>query len=422
MAGWLPVTSELAVRHVDLADLPEWGRAVRTTFLENPAERPEMTAWRAKHYNEAATWGVQDGGRYVGTMRTFETPFTVPGWDGDTLELTADAVTSVTVAATHRRRGLLRKLLGNALDLAQERGTALSILVAAEWPIYGRFGYWPASRWSEATVAPRSAGAKLRQPVLAGSVRQWDSADVHNIAPDVFDRARRLRSGNIVRDAGDWERAFLPELRDPDSREPTYIVYESDAGPDGYLAWQGTGAMDLDKGGTIRVGDLVAATPAAHAALWDYLLSMDIVEEITVENCAVDDPLPLLMADGRALRLRPIDAVWVRVIDVAAALSARGYATAGRVAFEVVDDDTGGDTAGRYVLEAEDSTATCVRDDSVTPELRLYQRALAGVYLGDSSLRTQQAGGLVEELRAGALRRADAMLRTGLAPWPMSGF
>lgn len=422
MAGSPIVTNELTVHRVAVEDLPAWSRAVRTTMLEDPSERPELLAWRATHFDEATTWGVRDGARYIGTLRTFETSLTVPGWDGDTLEVDADAVTGVSVAATHRRGGILRQMLGHSQNVARDRGAAVSILIAAEWPIYGRFGYWPASRWCEATVSPRSAGARLRVSAGTGTVRQWDAADVHAIAPEVFDRARRLRTGNIVRDASDWERLFLPELRSPTGPEPTFIVHESANGIDGFLGWRSTDAFGLTKGGKIRVDNLVAATPDAHAGLWNYLVSMDVVDEIAIENLAVDDPLPLLLTDGRTLRPRLIDAVWLRILDVPAALSARGYAMAGRLAFEVVDEDTGGCTAGRYVLDAGGTPATCMRDDTATPQLRLSQRALAGVYLGDSSLRLQQAAGLVEELETGALRRADAMLRTGLAPWPMSGF
>ncbi|MGI8881347.1 MAG: GNAT family N-acetyltransferase [Jatrophihabitans sp.] len=414
------MTNEPTVHRIAVEDLPAWSRAVRTTMLEDPTERPELLAWRATHFDETTSWAVRDGGRYIGTLRTFETELTVPGWDGDTLEVDADAVTGVSVAATHRRRGILRQMLENSLELARDRGAPVSILIAAEWPIYGRFGYWPASRWCEATVSPRSAGARMGAG--NGTVRQWDAAEVHAIAPDVFDRTRRLRTGNIVRDASDWERVFLPELRSPSDPEPTYIVHESSDGPDGFLAWHSTDGFGLTSGGKIRVNDLVAATPDAHAGLWNYLLSIDVVDEIAIANLSVDDPLPLLLTDGRTLRPRPMDALWLRILDVPAALTARGYAVAGRLAFEVVDDGTGDCTAGRYVLDAGDAAATCLRDDTASPQLRLSQRALAGVYLGDSSLRLQQAAGLVEELEAGALRRADAMLRTGLAPWPMSGF
>jgi predicted acetyltransferase len=117
-----------------------------------------------------------------------------------------------------------------------------------------------------------------------------------------------------------------------------------------------------------------------------------------------------------------IDAVWVRLLDVPAAMSARAYAVPGTLAFELVDDDTGGYAAGTYLLDAGTDGATCIRTQTASPELRMSQRALAAVYLGDFSLRVQHAAGLVDELVLGAIARADAMLRTGLLPWPITGF
>ena len=397
---------------------------MHTTFLDpRPVASPEVLEWRAKHFEEGRFWGAKAGGRYVGSLRTFSTPFSVPGQDGTTVDLTADAVTSVTVAATHRRRGLLRAMISTSLQEARERGDSLSILIAAEWPIYGRFGYAAASQWAEVKVATRSAGAQLRRRPTGGTVREVERTEMQEIAPDLFEVVRRQRAGNLQRDDADWERIFLPELRGNDEPDPIYIVHEEDAGiVDGYLSWRVTEGFELTRGGKVRVSDVIAASPAARSGLWDYLLNMDVVDEVTVTNDPVDDPLRWELVNGRVLRVEPIDAVWVRLLDVPAAMSARGYAVPGALAFELVDDDTGGYTAGTYLLEAGPDGATCVRTRTVSPELRLSQRALAAVYLGDFSLRAQHAAGLVDEDAPGAIARADAMLHTGLLPWPMTGF
>jgi predicted acetyltransferase len=423
-SGWHgQFVTDISIDRIQVEDLPAWSRSVSTTFLDSPVARPEVLEWRAKHFEEGRFWGAKAGGRYVGSLRTFSTPFSVPGWDGDTVDVTADAVTSVTVAATHRRRGLLRSMISMSLDEARERGEPISILVAAEWPIYGRFGYAPASQWAEIKVATRSAGAQLRRRPTAGAVREVERAEMQEAAPDLFEVVRRQRAGNLRRDESDWERIFLPELRSKDEADPIYIVHEDDAGAvDGYVSWRTTEGFEFTRGGKIQASQITAANPTARAGLWDYLLNMDVVDEVTVSNGPVDDPLRWELVDGRVLRADVIDAVWVRLLDVPAAMSARGYAGPGTLAFELVDADTGGYAAGRYLLDAGTDGATCVRTETASPELRMSHRALAAVYLGDFSLRVQHEAGLVDELVPGAIARADAMLRTGLLPWPMTGF
>jgi predicted acetyltransferase len=416
--------SDISIDRIQVEDLPAWSRSVHTTFLDpHPVATPEILEWRAKHFEEGRFWGAKVGGRYVGSLRTFSTPFSVPGRDGDTVDLTADAVTSVTVAATHRRRGLLRSMITASLDEARARGEPISILVAAEWPIYGRFGYAAASQWAEVKVATHSAGAQLRQRPTGGAVREVERADMQELAPDLFEVVRRQRAGNLKRDESDWERIFLPELRGKDEADPIYIVHEDDAGTvDGYLSWRATEGFEFTRGGKVRASDIIAGNGAARTGLWDYLLNMDVVDEVTVSNGPVDDPLRWELVDGRVLRADVIDAVWVRLLDVPAAMSARAYAVPGTLAFELVDDATGGYAAGTYLLDAGTDGATCVRTQTASPELRMSQRALAAVYLGDFSLRVQHAAGLVDEQVPGAIARADAMLRTGLLPWPITGF
>ena len=174
--------------------------------------------------------------------------------------------------------------------------------------------------------------------------------------------------------------------------------------------------------GAIDVGELTAASGAAYRNLFAYLVSLDIVGEITLPRRPVDEPIRWLLDDGRALRQTDlVDDVWLRLLDVPAALSARGYSAEGRLVIDVVDDDIGGYAAGRYLLEAGADGASC-RTSAASPDLRLSQRALASVYLGGHTLRQVAIAGGVEELTAGAVARADAMFATALAPWNATMF
>jgi predicted acetyltransferase len=315
-------------------------------------------------------------------------------------------------------------MLSSSLRAAKDRGEPLSILIAAEWPIYGRFGYAPASFGSNYTLFTRARDTLLT-PTDTGSVRQVDPVDLGDIAPAVFEAARPLRAGGVDRRGEWWKRRLGLEGYQPvtHGKAPNYILHESDGKPDGLLRWAGTREFELSgEMGAVSVADLITATPAAYRNLWAYLAGLDVVGEVTLQRRPVDEPIRWLLSDGRALRQTYTgDDLWVRLLDVPAALSARGYAGSGRVVLEVVDDDTGGYASGRYLLETSDEGAEC-RPTSDAPDMRMSQRTLASMYLGGFTLRQLAIGSNVEELTPGALLRTDALFSTTLPPWNATGF
>lgn len=416
-------TPEL-VHPVPTADVRDWMSTLVTTFLDNSYDEDfdkRVSRWAREWVPERA-WGYRDHGRYVATLATEERTLTVPGPDGTTRDLTADALTGVTVAATHRRRGLLSSMLGTSLQAAKDRGDALSILVAAEWPIYGRFGYSAAVYGVGYTYHPRRRNAALAPPP-AGSVRRVEPAELRDIAPAVFDAARRLRPGHVDRRHPWWDKRLNVDGYEPIGKQPSWYLHEGPDGPDGLLAWSPTRDFDLVGAmGAIEVNEFVAANDTAYRDLWAFLAGIDVIDEVFLDDRPVDEPIRWALPDGRALAHKHVfDKLWVRLLDVPAALSARAYAIPGRVVLDVVDDDFGGFAAGRYALEASDTDAKCAPTDEPA-ELRLSQRALAAAYLGGFRLRQRAFAGDVEELASGALARADVMFSVPLAPWCQTGF
>jgi predicted acetyltransferase len=202
-------------------------------------------------------------------------------------------------------------------------------------------------------------------------------------------------------------------------------VYDGPDGPDGFVTWTATSDFSLNgDAATVRVHDLHAATDEAYQALWAYLSQLDLIGTVALPDRPVDEPVRWRLANGRALRQTYTgDYLWLRLLDVPAALSARRYRVPGELVLELVDDDIGGFAAGRFALGGGPDGASCVAAPGAAADLRVHQRALAAAYLGGSSLLAQQLGGmLVEELRPGALRQADAMFSTSLAPWCATGF
>jgi predicted acetyltransferase len=181
---------------------------------------------------------------------------------------------------------------------------------------------------------------------------------------------------------------------------------------DGYALYAVRPAHDDDgPAGEVGVRELVAATPEARAALWAYLLDQDLTRTVTWHLAPADEPLWLMLADPRAVRRTAWDGLWVRIVDVAAALSARSYRTTADLVFEVTDAFCAGN-AGRYRL----ADGTCA-PTGAEPDIALDVSALGAAYLGGPTLRELAAAGRVQELRPGALDRASAAFRGGVAPW-----
>jgi predicted acetyltransferase len=414
------------VNPVPLDEVRPWLASLATTFLDDTEGETfdrMVEMWRRDWFADRC-WGARVGGRWVATLATEPRSISIPGPGGANLDVVADALTAVTVNATHRRRGLLTQMLSASLRGAKDRGEPLSILLAAEWPIYGRFGYSPASLASNYTLFTRARDTLLT-PTGTGSVRQVDPADLGDIAPAVFEASRRLRAGGVDRRGEWWKRRLGLDGYQPinHGKTPNYILHESDGVPDGLLRWAATRDFEPSgEMGAVSVADLITATPAAYRNLWAYLAGLDVVGEVTLQRRPVDEPIRWLLTDGRALRQTYTgDDVWVRLLDVPAALSARGYTGSGSVVLDVVDDDMGGYASGRYLLEAGDDGTEC-RATTTAADLRISQRTLASMYLGGFTLRQLAIGRSVEELTPGALLRTDALFSTTLPPWNATGF
>jgi predicted acetyltransferase len=409
-------------RDIPVEEARPWLTALATTLMGTPwdddfpkrLQRWERT-WDAKR-----TWGLRDRGRWVATLATEPRTLVVPG---NVEPLPVDALTAVTVAATHRRRGVLRAMLTDSLRAARDRGDAVSMLIAAEWPIYGRFGYAPATRCANYAYFTRRAGAAIARSG-AGSVRQVDTEELAEHIAHIYDRTRRQLPGGIDRDHGWWTRRLgLDGFDAVTSWMGTWILHEGPDGPDGYVCWKPDREFELDgRLGSVKVLEFAAATADAYRDLWAYLGSLDTIDEVLVGERPIDEPARWLMADGRALTQTACnDDLWLRLLDVPAALEARRYAAPGQVVVEVVDDDADGYGAGRWELDGAPDGATCTATTR-SADVTLSQRVLASAYLGDRSLRAAAFAGGVDEHSPGAVGRLDAMLTTPRPPYNGTGF
>ncbi|WP_405615736.1 GNAT family N-acetyltransferase [Streptomyces sp. NBC_00076] len=406
---------DIDVRPITEAELADWLRAVNTGFLRAPTVPDSDLEARRTQFEPGRFLGAFDGGRCVATFRSFDQQLTVVG--GATVP--ADAVTGVTVTATHRRHGLLTRMMAQDLTAAKERGDVVATLIAAEYPIYGRYGFGPGTWMAEWTVDVPRTGLDLRRrvPDDGGRIDLVDGDDVRKLGPELHERVRRAQPGAVSRDEM-WWRINTGVVRfDPTWTEPFYAVYRSPEGEvEGLVSYASDDNWhDKQPHNTATVNWLIASTPAAERALWRYLCSIDWITHVKSGWRAPDDLLPFFLPDPRAARITAqADWLWVRLLDVERALEARTYEGEGSLVLEVTDRD--GLTGGRYRLEASSEGGTCT-PTTAGADLTLDVADLAALWLGDESAVRLAALGRVREERAGAGRSADALLRTSRRPW-----
>jgi predicted acetyltransferase len=368
-----------------------------------------------------------DGDAIVGTTAAYSFQLTVPGGI-----VGAAGVTFVSVLPSHRRRGILSAMMRHQLADIATRGEAIAALYASEAPIYGRYGYGCAS--GQLRLALRRGDGALR-PAAAdagpgtGPVRLQaaDPTELRAEVAKVYDCVLPHRPGMIARDERWWQAI----LDDPDfvrrgmSAQKCVLAVDA-SGPRGYALYRTRPDWD-EEGlpyGSLSVRELIAADAGAAAALWADLLTRDLIGEVVARNRPVDDPLLDMLADRRRARAYLADGLWIRLIDVGAALRRRRYACAADVVIEVTDELLPAN-AGRWRLRcpgpADSGAASCERTTAAA-DIALPVAALGAGYLGGTRLGALAAAGLVSERKDGALARLSAAMYSDPAPWCPSHF
>jgi predicted acetyltransferase len=344
-------------------------------------------------------------GEIVGGAGAFQFDITTPGGP-----VRAAGPTVVGVLPTHRRRGVLRELMRAQLDDVHERGEPIAVLWASDGRIYGRFGYGLASICGDLGISRDHAG--FAAPVeWDGAPRLVDAAEAATLFPRVYEQVRPVTPGLLSRRQDWWEKRTLAdsEWRRDGGGELAYAVLERDGVPEAYALYRlNFSYTDGVPSGKVVVLEAMGISPAATAAVWRFLLDIDWMATIEAELLPVDHPLLLLVAEQGRMNFRVGDGLWARLVDVGAALAARGYAGEDELVFAVSDSFCPWNDA-------------CFSLDGVktmsSPDLRLSVDALGSTYLGGFTFSDLLRAGRVEELTEGAIARADALFRADRKPW-----
>jgi predicted acetyltransferase len=364
--------------------------------------------------------GTWDGDACVGTAGAFSFRMTVPGG----APVKAAGITMVSVAATHRRRGVLTSMMRRQLDDIRSWGEPLAVLTASEPVIYGRFGYGAATQQLRAEID--TSRVRLSVPAGTDDVRlrlaEPDADAVRDACEALYAQRVPTRPGMMARLPG-WEHLPLldPESERKGSSPLQCVLAEREGEVVGYVRysikpeWDAAGPK-----GTVELRDLEALDPAAYAALWRFLFGIDLTSTVKTYNRPVDDAWQHLVSDIRRCGLSMRDSLYVRTVDVGAALEARTYQTPVDVVFEVEDAFCPWNE-GRWRLSGDAKGASCERTTDPA-DLALSVRELGSAYLGGVSLASLAAAGRVRELRQGALAEASLGFSSVVAPWLPHGF
>jgi predicted acetyltransferase len=390
----------------DLAEYADATDAIGQYFGNEPD--PEKTERFSRVLPIDRMHAAWEDGQIVGGAGGFPFTMSVPGG-----MLPCGGTTVVGVAPTHRRRGVLRAMMRAHLDDVHERGEPIAALWASEETIYGRFGYGPAAYAGEVNI-PKEYVDFIAPREPSGTMRIVEKDEALETFPPLWEGLARERPGMFMRSRDWWE---LRALRDPPERRggagpKRFVLLEVDGAPAGYAIYRHQ--MDWEDGvssGKVLVIEAIAAEASALAELWRYLLDIDWVAAISSWLLPPDHPLFFVLAQTRRMRYRLGDGLWVRPIDVGAALSGRTYPEDGEVVFDVRDSFCPWNE-GRWKLAGGAAERT-----NADADLALDVSTLGAAYLGGIRFAQLAQGGHVEELKPGAVERADGIFRHGLHPW-----
>ncbi|GGV37528.1 GNAT family N-acetyltransferase [Streptomyces spectabilis] len=376
-------------------------------FPETPVEGGGL--WWSALEADRCLLATTAEGRPVGTAAAHSFELTLPG----EILVPASGVTAVGVLPSHRRQGVLSAMMRHQLAELRARGEFLSVLLASEAPIYGRFGYGPATYTARLTVPrhraaptlPRARAAAATQET--GAVEVLRRAECGEVLEEVYDRYRRAQPGALSRPHRWWAlRAGQP----PISPAPRHVAVHRDADgvPDGYASYS------IGESQTLTVDETIATDDAVFTALARFVLGHDLVSQVVFKHVPPGHPLRWQFADFRAGEVSgDTDWLWVRLLDVPRALTARGWFTDGELVLDVEDPFLG--EHGRYLLTVRDGKADCVPTDR-EPDLSLDVRDLGSVYLGGTAPSTLVRAGHIRAHHREAAAVADAIFRADRSP------
>ncbi len=354
-------------------------------------------------------------GRTVGTFLSFDQELTAVG--GATVPVRA--VSAVTVLPTHRRRGILARHMRQCLDDAAAAGHAAATLIAAEYAIYGRYGFGPATEVVDYRIVVDRSALPERS---TDELRYVDGEEYLAAAERIRERLTAPGRVSRIEVAGRRAAGLLGG-----SDDKQRVVLRRDGDIAGVLTYTVANTWtDSRPASEVTVSELLGVDAAAERDLWAFVMSIDWVAVVLAPQRALDDIVSTVPVDPRRVQFsNRCDMLWIRPLDVPALFAARSYAAAGRLVLDVTDpgyDGAGpGPAHGRFLISSDGASGTCTLTDEPA-DLALDVTDLARLWLSDEPVSRRVAVGSIRELTDGAAARADLMLFSPRRPWAVEHF
>lgn len=397
----------------DVAAADAWLGVVRRGFLDGEATPEQLDASRERLGYRRKT-GVFDPtapmpDAPVATIASWISELSVPGGRG----IPSCAISSVTVAPTHRRRGIARAMVESELRVAASLGIPMAMLTVSESTLYGRYGFGSAAPGAAITIDVKRA--TWTGPTPDGRVDFISRDRLRELGPVLHDRVRLHSPGELEIPAAHWDgfAGTRPDAKDPGNKRA--IQYADAAGAvRGVALYSVRGNDDDFTKSTVSLEYLLAETPDAYAALWRFFIELDLVGTVEAHEQSTVEPVLWMISDQRAAVVTVRDHQYLRVLDVAAALEARSYGAPGVVVVDVADPL--GISGGRFVLTVGDDLRGTVEHRPDGPDgavhIALGTTELSAAYLGGVPITTLAA--------AGRVRSTDAVAATRILGWHVS--
>jgi predicted acetyltransferase len=406
---------EITLRSPSAEEFPRFVAPLSIAFNRRMTEAEIEVDRRTTEFDR---WvGALEGDAVVGCGGAFSFRLTVPGG-----EVGAAGITGVGVLPSHRRRGILRRMMRWWFDQARERHEPVAILWASEAAIYQRFGYGLATQQSF-FEAPTARIRFLRPIESPGRVRIVELDEAMALLPPIYDAVRPGVPGSIARTEGFWREGLLAdhEWSRHDNGDKVLVVLEIDGAVRGYAIYRHRSEWDVTgPKGVVTVMEVTGLDAGVEQALWQWIFGIDLIATIRGWRLPVPHPLQLMVTEPRRLGVTVNDGTWLRVLDLPAALEARSYAGPGSLVLDVSDEFVP-DNAGRWQLTVAaggpDARATVTRAPGTAPvDVAVDVSAIAAAYLGAFRFADLAAAGRATECRPGGLAAADALFATQRRP------
>ncbi|MFL5777321.1 MAG: GNAT family N-acetyltransferase [Chloroflexota bacterium] len=406
---------EIELRTPTLIELRTLRKVINRAFGEETAEAAFDEGLESFEVDRSVA--AFDGADPVAMSGADSFRLTVPG----RREVAAAGITAVAVSPSHRRRGILTRMMRWLIDDARRRGDPIAILSASEGAIYQRFGYGLGTYEGSFEIDRRSVAFE-RPPPVDGRIRMPDADEALGSFPTIYEAVRRRLPGALTRSEDRWRST----LRDADwnrwGRGPKFLaLLEVGDEPAAYVIYHVKD--DWDERGPknrLEVMELLGRDAASEQAMWRWALDIDLVATIKGSRQPIPHPLILQLSEPRRLGLHAKDGLWLRIVELPAALEARGYGADGRLVFDMTDDFCPWN-AGRWALTVSGGTPS-IGPAEAAPDVRLDAADLACVYLGAVRFADLAAAGRVEPCHEEAVGLADRMFSADRAPWCSTRF